>query len=94
MIPCACHRCADCGPLRKQLVAAFGWRRGEQCDRGRGKDALASGLRWLVLKSEVGQLYPTLCDLVQRARQATGLAQRAENEIQLLQRIHGMAMRP
>jgi len=59
----------------------------------RAQDAFSSGLRWLVLKAEVAQKYPTLCDLVQRARQATGLAQRAENEIQLLQRIHGMAMR-
>lgn len=55
------------------------------------KEALEQGLRWLVLKAEVATLYPGLPDLVQRAKQATGLAQRAENEVQLLQRVHRVA---
>ena len=55
------------------------------------QDALTNGLKWLILKAIVGVLYPTLPDLVQRAMQATGLAQRAENEVQLLQRIQGAA---
>ena len=55
------------------------------------QDALKSGLNWLVLKATVGVLYPTLPDLVQRAMQATGLAQRDEIEVQLLQRIQGAA---
>ena len=54
-------------------------------------DALKKGLEWVVLKAEVATLYPNVPDLVQRARNGPGQAQRHENEIQVLLRIHRLA---
>ena len=54
-------------------------------------DALDKGLEWLILKKEVGTLCPTLPDLVQNAKNASGQAQRMETEVQLLSRIHSLA---
>ena len=38
-------------------------------------EALEKGLKWLVLDADVEDLYPSLPDLVQRARQAIGQVQ-------------------
>ena len=54
------------------------------------KDALENGLSWLVLSSIVPRLYPSLCDLVQHAKNATGSVQRKENEIQVLMKIQSL----
>ena len=57
---------------------------------GKLKDALEHGLTWLVLSSCVPAFYPTLCDLIQHARNATGAVQRKDSEIQLLVKIQSM----
>lgn len=54
-------------------------------------DALTGGLEWLVLSSVVPTLYPSLVDLVQCAKNATGAVQRKENEIQVLLKIQSLA---
>ena len=53
-------------------------------------DALNGGLNWLVLSSTVAKLYPTLAELVQYARNATGAAQRNETEMQALSKIQSL----
>ena len=55
------------------------------------QDAIKQGLKWLVYKSEVEQLYPAFPSLVQEARNQHLV--REENEIQLLLRMHEMAQR-
>ena len=55
------------------------------------KEAMSQGLRWLVLTAEAAEVYPSLCDKVQRARNATGQAQRAESAVQMLLRIQNLA---
>lgn len=54
-------------------------------------DILQNGLQWLVLSKTVPELYPSLLDLVQFAKNAAGSAQRRENEIQILMKIKSMA---
>lgn len=55
------------------------------------KGALSNGLKWLVLKACVGELYPSLCDLVQEACNGPGQSQRSESEMQILLRIQASA---
>ena len=53
-------------------------------------EALANGLRWTVVRREVPLLYPTLCELIQHAKNATSTVARKESEVQLLLRIQEM----
>jgi len=53
--------------------------------------ALIDGLSWIVLKAEVATLYPSLPDLIQKARNDPGRAQRQEGEVQVLLRIANLA---
>ena len=55
--------------------------------------ALTGGLSWIVLKKEVQVMYPTLPDLIQKARNDPGRAQRQEGEVQILLRISTLAKR-
>ena len=50
-------------------------------------EPLEKGLNWLVLKKEVGELFPTLPALIQSARQAIGQVQHGESHFELLQGI-------
>ena len=59
-------------------------------DPAMGK-ALAEGMPWLVLKAKVAILYPTLPDLIQKAKNDPGRAQRQEGEVQVLFRIARLA---
>jgi hypothetical protein len=59
-------------------------------DQGLSK-ALVDGLSWIVLKQEVQLLYPDLPDLIQKARNDPGRAQRQEGEVQVLLRIASLA---
>jgi hypothetical protein len=54
-------------------------------------DALANGIEWLVLPAHVGVDYPSLPQLVQSARNATGQVQHQESELQLLLKVHALA---
>ena len=54
------------------------------------QEALTTGLRWTVVRREVPQMYPTLCELIQHARNATSTVARRESEMQLLLRIQEM----
>lgn len=51
------------------------------------KTAVLDGMVWIVLKAEVAETFPTLCDLVQVAKNGPGSAQRSESEFQTLLRI-------
>ena len=51
------------------------------------KEALTSGLDWLVLRASVAVAYPPLPELVQHARNASGGIARRESEVQTLLRI-------
>ena len=51
---------------------------------------MATGLRWIVVRREVPLVYPTLCELIQHARNATSTVARRESEIQILLRIQEM----
>ena len=55
------------------------------------ENVLSKGLEWLVIKFEVGQLYPELASLVQAARNSPGQSQRMETEFQILLRISSLA---
>lgn len=55
------------------------------------KDALENGLTWLVISGSVPATYPSLCELVQAARNSTGAVHRKENEFQLLAKVQHMA---
>lgn len=55
------------------------------------KAALDHGLEWLVIGASVVKEHPTLPDLVQAARNATGAVMHKEDAFQLLQRIASMA---
>ena len=59
-------------------------------DQGLSK-AIVEGLAWIVLQKEVGLLYPDLPDLIQKARNDPGRAQRQEGEVQVLLRIATLA---
>ena len=54
-------------------------------------EALEKGLKWLVLDADVEDLYPSLPDLVQRARQAIGQVQSEESILQLCMNIQTLA---
>ena len=51
-------------------------------------EALDKGLNWLVLRSSVAEMYPSLLELVQHAKNVGTEAARRESEVQLLLRIH------
>ena len=53
-------------------------------------EALTAGLRWIVVRREVPLLYPTLCELIQHARNATSTVARRESEMQILLRVQEM----
>ena len=53
--------------------------------------AVEQGLDWMVLKSKVEELYPSLPDLIQTARNGPGQSQRMESEMQILLRIQRSA---
>ena len=53
--------------------------------------AIRDGLEWKVLSSKVSTEFPDLLGLVQRARNAPNAAARAEHEVQVMLRMHGMA---
>lgn len=53
-------------------------------------EALEHGMSWLVLSSQVAELYPRLPDLIQHARNATGAVQRLESEFAILSKIQAM----
>ena len=53
--------------------------------------AVASGLRWKVVKWEVRYLYPQVLHFLQAARNAVSTMYRTENEMQGLLRIHAYA---
>ena len=55
------------------------------------KDALDHGMSWLVIGSRAIQMFPTLPDLVQAARNATGAVHQREDAFQMLTKIHSMA---
>ena len=50
-------------------------------------EPLNNGMKWLVLKKEVGELFPTLPQLIQSARQAIGQVQHGESHFELMQGI-------
>ena len=52
---------------------------------------MLDSLKWMVLKACVGERYPSLCDLVQEARNGPGQSQRSESEMQILLRIQASA---
>ena len=56
------------------------------------QDALDHGLEWLVLSADVVEMYPTLPDLIQSARNAPGAAHQKEDAFQLLQKVQQMAI--
>ena len=53
-------------------------------------EVLQDGMTWLVLASQVAELYPRLPDLLQHARNATGAVQRVESEFAILSKIQSM----
>lgn len=55
------------------------------------RDALTGGIEWLVLPAHVGIDYPSLPQLIQAARNATGQVQHQESELQLLLKVHALA---
>ena len=48
------------------------------------KEAIEKGLQWTVIRADVPSTYPTLCDLVQHAKNASHSIARRESESQLL----------
>ena len=50
-------------------------------------EPLNRGMLWLVLKKEVGDLFPTLPALIQSARQAIGQVQHGESHFELMEGI-------
>ena len=50
-------------------------------------EPLNRGMSWLVLKKEVGDLFPTLPALIQSARQAIGQVQHGESHFELMEGI-------
>ena len=53
--------------------------------------ALEKGLKWLVLRAATVQLYPTLPDLIQSARNAPGQLHKPESQIQVMLRMWDMS---
>ena len=54
-------------------------------------EAMTKGLKWLVLKSEVQEMYPDFCPLVQYAMNAIGAVNSQESEMQLMMAIQNEA---
>ena len=55
------------------------------------KSALEEGLNWTVLHKDLPTTYPTLCNLIQRARNAVSQAHSAESIIEILLEIYLLA---
>ena len=55
------------------------------------REAMTNGLTWLVISSKAVRDFPSLPDLVQAARNATGAVHSREDSIQLLQKAQSMA---
>ena len=57
----------------------------------RMKEAFSKGLLWLVIAHEATLMYPTLCDLVQSARNSSGAAHHRENSFQIMAKAASIA---
>ena len=55
-------------------------------------DAVENGLHWLVLSHRLRATFPELLSLIQSARNAAGQVARRENEVQVLLRLHHLAL--
>ena len=55
------------------------------------KNAMDEGLKWTVLHKDLPKTYPSLCNLIQRARNAVSSTHSAESIIELILEIHGLA---
>jgi hypothetical protein len=55
------------------------------------KEAFTKGLMWLVIAHEAAVKYPTLCELVQAARNSSGAAHHRENSFQIMAKAASIA---
>ena len=56
------------------------------------KEAMSDGLKWLVIHKSVATLYPTLPNLIKRARNAVSQNQSGESIIEILLEIYAIAV--
>jgi hypothetical protein len=87
-------RCVAAGvPCQDELLAEGGLMSVAKVGRRDKKfaDAVATGLRWKVLRWQVRYLYPAAIQLIQQARNVAGTMTRLETEMQGLLRLHSSA---